>query len=47
MGTAEWFVVGGILIGAIDEIIARSPYKENSIVQLVLSVLKRVFPSRK
>lgn len=47
MGTAEWFVIGAIVIGAVDEIISRSPYKENSIVQLILSVLKRIFPSRK
>lgn len=47
MGAAEWFVIGGIIIAAADEIIARSPYKENSMVQMILSVLKRVFPSKK
>lgn len=47
MGAAEWFVIGGIIVGAIDEIVARSSAKENSTLQLILSILKRVFPSRK
>jgi len=47
MGAAEWFVIGGIIVAALDEIIARSSYKQNSTVQLILSVLKRVFPAKK
>jgi len=46
MGAAEWFVIGGIVIAAVDEIVNRSSLKENSTLQLLLSVLKRVFPKR-
>lgn len=46
MGAAEWFVIGGIIIAAIDEIVNRSSLKENSTLQLLLSILKRVFPKR-
>lgn len=44
MTAAEWFFVGAIIVGAAEHIIAVSPLKENSTVQLVLSILKRVFP---
>lgn len=44
MTAAEWFVVGAILVGAAEHIIAISPLKANSTIQLVLSILKRVFP---
>lgn len=47
MEAIEWFVIGAIIIGAADEVIARSPWAENSTVQLVMSILKRVFPSQK
>ena len=43
MNGIEWFVVGGIVVAAIDQIIQRTPYKENNIVQLILSGLKAVF----
>lgn len=46
MTAAEWFIVGAILVGAAEHIIAISPLKENSTIQLVLSILKRVFPKR-
>ncbi len=46
MGAAEWFVIGGIIVAAVDEVVARSSIKENSTLQLVLSVLKRIFPKR-
>lgn len=46
MGAAEWFVIGGIVIAAVDEIINRSSLKENSTIHLVMSVLKRIFPKR-
>ncbi len=39
----EWFVVGGIAIAAIDQIIQQTPYKSNNIVQLLLTGLKAVF----
>lgn len=46
MTAAEWFVVGAIVVGAAEHIIAISPLKENSTVQVVLTVLKRIFPNR-
>lgn len=45
MTAAEWFFIGAVVVGALEHIIAVSPLKENSTVQLVLSILKRVFPN--
>jgi hypothetical protein len=39
----EWFVIGGIAIAALDQVIQHTPYKSNNIVQLVLTALKTVF----
>jgi len=47
MTPAEWFVIGAVVVGALEHIIAVTPIKENSTVQLVISILKRVFPSSK
>ena len=47
MGPAEWFVIGAIVVGAADEIVARSSLKSNSTIQLLLTILKRLFPSTK
>ena len=47
MGAAEWFVIGAIVVGAVDEIVARSSLKENTTLQAILAILKRVFPSKK
>jgi hypothetical protein len=43
MTSIEWFVIGGIVIAAADQIIERTPYKSNNIVQLLLTGLKAVF----
>ncbi len=43
MTSIEWFVIGGIIIAAVDQIIERTPYKSNNIVQLLLTGLKAVF----
>jgi hypothetical protein len=43
MTSIEWFVIGGIVIAAVDQIIERTPYKSNNIVQLLLTGLKAVF----
>ena len=43
MNGIEWFVIGGILVAAADQIIERTPYKENNILQLVMTGLKAVF----
>lgn len=47
MTPAEWFFIGAIVVGAAEHIIAVSPLKENSTVQLVIMVLKRIFPEIK
>ena len=39
----EWFVVGGTAIAAIDQIIQHTPYKSNTLVQLILTGLKAIF----
>lgn len=43
MEAIEWFVIGGILIAALDEIIEKTPYKSNNMIQLLLTGLKTVF----
>jgi len=43
MTGVEWFIIGGIIVAALDQIIERTPYKENNILQLVLTGLKAVF----
>ena len=43
MTSIEWFVIGGIVIAALDQIIEKTPYKSNNIIQLVLTGLKAVF----
>jgi hypothetical protein len=43
MTSIEWFVIGGIIIAALDQIIEKTPYKSNNIIQLVLTGLKAVF----
>ena len=45
MTAVDWFFIGAVLVGAAEHIIAVLPIKENSTVQLILSILKRVFPS--
>ena len=39
----EWFVVGGIIVAAIDQIVQHTSWKENNIIQLLLTGLKAVF----
>jgi len=43
MTGVEWFIIGGIIVAALDQIIERTPYKENNILQLVMTGLKAVF----
>jgi hypothetical protein len=43
MGGIEWFVIGGILVAAADQIIEKTPYKENNVLQLVMTGLKAIF----
>jgi hypothetical protein len=43
MEPLEWFVIGGIVIAAVDQVIERTSFKSNNIVQLVLTGLKAIF----
>jgi hypothetical protein len=43
MISIEWFVIGGIVIAAADQIIERTPYKSNNVIQLLLTGLKAIF----
>ena len=43
MSGVEWFVVGGILVAALDQIVQHTPYKENNLVQLVITGMKAIF----
>lgn len=43
MTGVEWFVVGGIVVAALDQVIQHTPWKSNNIVQLVLTAMKAVF----
>ena len=43
MGTVEWFIVGGIIVGALDQLIEYSPWKSNNMLQVLLEGLKTIF----
>ena len=43
MGTVEWFIVGGIIVAALDQLIEYSPWKSNNMLQLLLEGLKTIF----
>jgi len=43
MTSVEWFVVGGIIVAALDQVIQHTPWKSNNILQLALTGLKAVF----
>jgi hypothetical protein len=43
MSGAEWFVIGGIIIAAVDQILDRSPLKSNNMLQLLMEGLKTIF----
>jgi hypothetical protein len=47
MEPIEWFVIGGILVAAADQILDRSPWKSNNILQLVMEGLKTIFQSKR
>lgn len=46
MSGAEWFIIGGIIVAAADQIIHNSPWKSNNIVQVIMRCLKAVFNIR-
>ena len=43
MTPAELMLIGGIIVGAIETIIAALPIKPNSTVELVLAIAKAIF----
>jgi len=43
MEAIEWFVIGGILVAAFDQVVHETPWKSNNIIQLLLVALKAVF----
>ena len=43
IGTVELFIVGGIIVGALDQLIEYSPWKSNNVLQLLLEGLKTIF----
>jgi len=43
MEAIEWFVIGGIIVAAADQILDQSPWKSNNLLQLIMEVLKTVF----
>ena len=47
MTPAELMVIGGIIVGAIETIIAALPIKPNSTVELVLAIAKAIFKTKK
>jgi len=47
MTPAEYMLIGGIIVGAIETIIAALPFKPNSTVELVLAILKAIFKTKK
>jgi hypothetical protein len=47
MTPAEYMFIGGIIVGAIETIIAALPVKPNSTVELVLAILKAIFKTSK
>lgn len=47
MEPIQWFIIGGILVAAADQLLDHSPWKSNNILQLILENLKIVFRSNK
>jgi hypothetical protein len=47
MTPAEYMLIGGIIVGAIETIIAALPVKPNSTVELILTILKAIFKTSK
>jgi hypothetical protein len=47
MTPAEYMLIGGIIVGAVETIIAALPFKPNSTVELVLAILKAIFKTSK
>jgi hypothetical protein len=46
MTPAELMLIGGIVVGAIETIIAALPIKPNSTVELILAIAKSIFKTK-
>lgn len=46
MGTIEWFVIGGIVVAACDQILDHSPWRSNNVLQLMMEGLKAIFRTK-
>jgi hypothetical protein len=46
MEPIEWFVIGGIVVAAADQILDRSPWRSNNVLQLIIEGLKTVFRAK-
>ena len=46
MTPAELMLIGGIVVGAIETIIAALPIKPNSTIELILAIAKAVFKTK-
>jgi len=47
MEPIQWFIIGGIIVAAADQILDNSPWKSNNILQLIMDALKTFFRSGK
>lgn len=47
MEPIQWFVIGGIIVAAADQILDNSPWKSNNILQLIMDMLKTFFRASK
>ena len=43
MTGVEWFIIGGIIVAAADQILDHSPWKSNNVLQLLMEGLKTIF----
>ena len=46
MEPIEWFVIGGIIVAAVDQLLDNSPWKSNNVLQLIVEGLKTIFRSK-
>jgi hypothetical protein len=47
MEPIQWFIIGSIIIAALDQILDQSPWKSNNVLQLIMEGLKVVFRAGK
>lgn len=47
MEPIQWFIIGGIIVAAADQILDNSPWKSNNILQLIMDMLKTFFRASK